>query len=160
MYGSVTEDIVTGYLLHVRGWRSVYCMPARPAFKVCPLSMALACLAVDPQSFQPSLSPSRMSANQLTACRPLLASLQGDDLRRSNTSVCGAGHALLSTRLSRPCMALHLLRSPHSHASPKSDTLLILSLSRPFSFPSPFFVLVPFTLNPHSTAGLRSHQPY
>eukprot|EP00850_Spirogloea_muscicola_P019828 SM000200S05818 [mRNA] locus=s200:10584:20474:- [translate_table: standard] len=33
MYGSVTEDIVTGYVMHTKGWLSVYCMPARPAFK-------------------------------------------------------------------------------------------------------------------------------
>ncbi|CAI5526194.1 unnamed protein product [Closterium sp. Naga37s-1] len=33
VYGSVTEDIVTGYKMHTRGWRSVYCMPPRPAFK-------------------------------------------------------------------------------------------------------------------------------
>eukprot|EP00897_Mesotaenium_endlicherianum_P000029 jgi/Mesen1/10026/ME000073S09304 len=33
VYGSVTEDIVTGYIMHTRGWRSVYCMPKRPAFK-------------------------------------------------------------------------------------------------------------------------------
>ncbi|KAI5073644.1 hypothetical protein GOP47_0012047 [Adiantum capillus-veneris] len=33
IYGSVTEDILTGFKMHVRGWRSVYCMPHRPAFK-------------------------------------------------------------------------------------------------------------------------------
>jgi len=33
MYGSVTEDIVTGYMMHVKGWHSIYCMPSRPAFK-------------------------------------------------------------------------------------------------------------------------------
>ncbi|KAH7414784.1 hypothetical protein KP509_14G011300 [Ceratopteris richardii] len=33
IYGSVTEDILTGFKMHVRGWRSVYCMPQRPAFK-------------------------------------------------------------------------------------------------------------------------------
>ncbi|GBG80753.1 hypothetical protein CBR_g31308 [Chara braunii] len=33
MYGSVTEDIVTGLMMHVNGWHSVYCMPKRPAFK-------------------------------------------------------------------------------------------------------------------------------
>ncbi|GBG76518.1 hypothetical protein CBR_g22266 [Chara braunii] len=33
MYGSVTEDIVTGYNMHVNGWYSVYCMPKRSAFK-------------------------------------------------------------------------------------------------------------------------------
>eukprot|EP00246_Nothoceros_aenigmaticus_P012626 TRINITY_DN400_c0_g1_i1.p1 TRINITY_DN400_c0_g1~~TRINITY_DN400_c0_g1_i1.p1 ORF type:complete len:1103 (+),score=191.20 TRINITY_DN400_c0_g1_i1:225-3533(+) len=33
IYGSVTEDILTGFKMHCRGWRSVYCMPARPAFK-------------------------------------------------------------------------------------------------------------------------------
>ncbi|GBG89411.1 hypothetical protein CBR_g49201 [Chara braunii] len=33
MYGSVTEDIVTGYMMHVNGWRSVYTLPKRPAFK-------------------------------------------------------------------------------------------------------------------------------
>ncbi|MCO5601057.1 hypothetical protein L7F22_055174 [Adiantum nelumboides] len=33
IYGSVTEDILTGFKMHVRGWRSIYCMPRRPAFK-------------------------------------------------------------------------------------------------------------------------------
>ncbi|CAK9866152.1 unnamed protein product [Sphagnum jensenii] len=33
IYGSVTEDILTGFKMHCRGWRSIYCMPHRPAFK-------------------------------------------------------------------------------------------------------------------------------
>jgi len=33
IYGSVTEDILTGFKMHCRGWRSIYCMPARVAFK-------------------------------------------------------------------------------------------------------------------------------
>ncbi|KAJ8541494.1 hypothetical protein K7X08_002310 [Anisodus acutangulus] len=33
IYGSVTEDILTGFKMHCHGWRSVYCMPARSAFK-------------------------------------------------------------------------------------------------------------------------------
>ncbi|KMT19568.1 hypothetical protein BVRB_1g011870 [Beta vulgaris subsp. vulgaris] len=33
IYGSVTEDILTGFKMHCHGWRSVYCMPKRPAFK-------------------------------------------------------------------------------------------------------------------------------
>ncbi|KAJ8747889.1 hypothetical protein K2173_014536 [Erythroxylum novogranatense] len=33
IYGSVTEDILRGFKMHCHGWRSVYCMPARPAFK-------------------------------------------------------------------------------------------------------------------------------
>ncbi|CAN1847436.1 Cellulose synthase A catalytic subunit 8 [UDP-forming] [Linum perenne] len=33
IYGSVTEDILTGFRMHCRGWRSIYCMPLRPAFK-------------------------------------------------------------------------------------------------------------------------------
>ncbi|VFQ86717.1 unnamed protein product [Cuscuta campestris] len=33
IYGSVTEDILTGFKMHCHGWRSVYCMPQRPAFK-------------------------------------------------------------------------------------------------------------------------------
>ena len=33
IYGSVTEDILTGFKMHSRGWRSIYCMPKRPAFK-------------------------------------------------------------------------------------------------------------------------------
>lgn len=33
IYGSVTEDILTGFKMHARGWRSIYCMPPRPAFK-------------------------------------------------------------------------------------------------------------------------------
>ncbi|KAL3647706.1 Cellulose synthase A catalytic subunit 4 [UDP-forming] [Castilleja foliolosa] len=33
IYGSITEDILTGFKMHCRGWRSVYCCPKRPAFK-------------------------------------------------------------------------------------------------------------------------------
>ncbi|CAA2952155.1 cellulose synthase A catalytic subunit 4 [UDP-forming] [Olea europaea subsp. europaea] len=33
IYGSVTEDILTGFKMHCRGWRSVYCSPKRPCFK-------------------------------------------------------------------------------------------------------------------------------
>ncbi|XP_024544827.1 probable cellulose synthase A catalytic subunit 5 [UDP-forming] isoform X2 [Selaginella moellendorffii] len=33
IYGSVTEDILTGFKMHARGWRSIYCMPPRAAFK-------------------------------------------------------------------------------------------------------------------------------
>ncbi|KAI4323410.1 hypothetical protein L6164_023018 [Bauhinia variegata] len=33
IYGSVTEDILTGFKMHARGWRSIYCMPKLPAFK-------------------------------------------------------------------------------------------------------------------------------
>jgi cellulose synthase A len=33
IYGSVTEDILTGFKMQCRGWRSIYCMPVRPAFK-------------------------------------------------------------------------------------------------------------------------------
>ncbi|XP_015581144.2 cellulose synthase A catalytic subunit 3 [UDP-forming]-like isoform X1 [Ricinus communis] len=33
IYGSVTEDILTGFKMHARGWRSIYCMPQRAAFK-------------------------------------------------------------------------------------------------------------------------------
>ena len=33
IYGSVTEDILTGFKMHARGWYSLYCMPPRPAFK-------------------------------------------------------------------------------------------------------------------------------
>ncbi|KAM3359908.1 cellulose synthase A catalytic subunit 2 [Capsicum galapagoense] len=33
IYGSVTEDILTGFKMHCHGWRSVYCMPRLPAFK-------------------------------------------------------------------------------------------------------------------------------
>ena len=33
IYGSVTEDILTGFKMHARGWKSIYCMPKRPAFK-------------------------------------------------------------------------------------------------------------------------------
>lgn len=32
IYGSVTEDVVTGYRMHNRGWRSVYCITKRDAF--------------------------------------------------------------------------------------------------------------------------------
>eukprot|EP00897_Mesotaenium_endlicherianum_P009248 jgi/Mesen1/8351/ME000463S07803 len=34
MYGSVTEDILTGMKIHTRGWRSAYCDPTLAAFKV------------------------------------------------------------------------------------------------------------------------------
>ncbi|KAG0467293.1 hypothetical protein HPP92_018873 [Vanilla planifolia] len=33
IYGSVTEDILTGFKMHCHGWRSIYCIPPRPAFK-------------------------------------------------------------------------------------------------------------------------------
>ncbi|WJZ83638.1 hypothetical protein VitviT2T_003304 [Vitis vinifera] len=33
IYGSVTEDILTGFKMHCHGWRSIYCIPDRPAFK-------------------------------------------------------------------------------------------------------------------------------
>ncbi|BAT95437.1 Cellulose synthase A catalytic subunit 4 [UDP-forming] [Vigna angularis] len=33
LYGSVTEDILTGFNMHCRGWKSVYCMPKKAAFK-------------------------------------------------------------------------------------------------------------------------------
>ncbi|CAI5972056.1 unnamed protein product [Closterium sp. NIES-64] len=33
IYGSVTEDILTGFKMHSRGWRSIYCKPKRPTFK-------------------------------------------------------------------------------------------------------------------------------
>jgi cellulose synthase/poly-beta-1,6-N-acetylglucosamine synthase-like glycosyltransferase len=33
IYGSVTEDVVTGYRMHGRGWRSVYCVTERDAFR-------------------------------------------------------------------------------------------------------------------------------
>ncbi|CAJ1938676.1 unnamed protein product [Sphenostylis stenocarpa] len=33
IYGSVTEDILTGFKMQCRGWKSIYCMPLRPAFK-------------------------------------------------------------------------------------------------------------------------------
>ncbi|XP_057851232.1 probable cellulose synthase A catalytic subunit 5 [UDP-forming] [Cryptomeria japonica] len=33
IYGSVTEDILTGFKMHCHGWRSIYCVPPRAAFK-------------------------------------------------------------------------------------------------------------------------------
>ncbi|KAG6772234.1 hypothetical protein POTOM_023634 [Populus tomentosa] len=33
IYGSITEDILTGFKMHCRGWRSIYCMPKLAAFK-------------------------------------------------------------------------------------------------------------------------------
>ncbi|KAL3678256.1 hypothetical protein R1sor_021212 [Riccia sorocarpa] len=33
IYGSVTEDVVTGFRMHNRGWRSVYCVTKRDAFR-------------------------------------------------------------------------------------------------------------------------------
>ncbi|XP_020102828.1 probable cellulose synthase A catalytic subunit 8 [UDP-forming] isoform X2 [Ananas comosus] len=32
IYGSLTSDILTSLKMHVRGWRSIYCTPHRPAF--------------------------------------------------------------------------------------------------------------------------------
>lgn len=32
-YGSISADILTSFKMHCRGWRSVYCMPKRPAFR-------------------------------------------------------------------------------------------------------------------------------
>ncbi|KAF8369513.1 hypothetical protein HHK36_032468 [Tetracentron sinense] len=34
IYGSVAEYILTGFKMHCRGWKSVYCVPERAAFKV------------------------------------------------------------------------------------------------------------------------------
>ncbi|KAF8377961.1 hypothetical protein HHK36_031350 [Tetracentron sinense] len=33
IYGSVTEDVVTGYRMHNRGWHSVYCITKRDSFR-------------------------------------------------------------------------------------------------------------------------------
>ncbi|KAL9235817.1 hypothetical protein vseg_010551 [Gypsophila vaccaria] len=33
IYGSLTEDVVTGYTMHNRGWMSVYCVPKPDAFR-------------------------------------------------------------------------------------------------------------------------------
>ncbi|KAG8380298.1 hypothetical protein BUALT_Bualt06G0001100 [Buddleja alternifolia] len=33
IYGSVTEDVVTGYRMHNRGWRSIYCVTKRDSFR-------------------------------------------------------------------------------------------------------------------------------
>ncbi|KAG8640234.1 cellulose synthase A catalytic subunit 4 [UDP-forming] isoform X2 [Manihot esculenta] len=33
IYGSITEDILTGFKMHCRGWKSIYCSPERAAFK-------------------------------------------------------------------------------------------------------------------------------
>lgn len=33
IYGSITEDVVTGFRMHNRGWRSVYCVTKRDAFR-------------------------------------------------------------------------------------------------------------------------------
>ncbi|XP_008229979.1 PREDICTED: cellulose synthase-like protein B4 [Prunus mume] len=35
MYGSTTEDILTGLSIHKRGWRSIICSPDPPAFQGC-----------------------------------------------------------------------------------------------------------------------------
>ncbi|XP_015580966.1 cellulose synthase-like protein B4 [Ricinus communis] len=34
-YGSTTEDVLTGLMIHSRGWRSAYCTPEPPAFLGC-----------------------------------------------------------------------------------------------------------------------------
>ncbi|KAK6934939.1 hypothetical protein RJ641_035094 [Dillenia turbinata] len=33
IYGSVTEDVLTGYRMHNRGWKSIYCVTKRDAFR-------------------------------------------------------------------------------------------------------------------------------
>ncbi|BBN12986.1 cellulose synthase-like protein [Marchantia polymorpha subsp. ruderalis] len=33
IYGSVTEDVVTGFRMHNRGWKSIYCVTKRDAFR-------------------------------------------------------------------------------------------------------------------------------
>ncbi|KAE8687193.1 cellulose synthase A catalytic subunit 7 isoform X2 [Hibiscus syriacus] len=33
IYGSITDDILTGFKMLCRGWRSIYCIPKLPAFK-------------------------------------------------------------------------------------------------------------------------------
>ncbi|PKA46997.1 putative cellulose synthase A catalytic subunit 9 [UDP-forming] [Apostasia shenzhenica] len=33
LYGSLADDMLTGFKMHCRGWRSVYCMPKRTAIK-------------------------------------------------------------------------------------------------------------------------------
>ncbi|KAL3630852.1 hypothetical protein CASFOL_023836 [Castilleja foliolosa] len=33
IYGSVTEDVITGYQMHNRGWQSIYCLTKRDAFR-------------------------------------------------------------------------------------------------------------------------------
>ncbi|KAL6008951.1 hypothetical protein ACLOJK_022178 [Asimina triloba] len=33
MYGSLIGDLLTGFKMHARGWRSIYCMPHSPAFR-------------------------------------------------------------------------------------------------------------------------------
>ncbi|CAB4304641.1 unnamed protein product [Prunus armeniaca] len=35
MYGSTTEDILTGLSIHNRGWKSIFCTPDQPAFLGC-----------------------------------------------------------------------------------------------------------------------------
>ncbi|XP_058072599.1 cellulose synthase-like protein H1 [Magnolia sinica] len=35
VYGSATEDVLTGLKIHSMGWRSVYCTPEQPAFLGC-----------------------------------------------------------------------------------------------------------------------------
>ncbi|CAL0304941.1 unnamed protein product [Lupinus luteus] len=32
-YGSIASDILTSFKIHTHGWRSIYCMPKRPAFR-------------------------------------------------------------------------------------------------------------------------------
>ncbi|MED6220230.1 putative cellulose synthase A catalytic subunit 3 [UDP-forming] [Stylosanthes scabra] len=34
IYGSVREDILTGFKMHCHGWKSIYCIPERTAFRV------------------------------------------------------------------------------------------------------------------------------
>ncbi|KAI9178502.1 hypothetical protein LWI28_027309 [Acer negundo] len=44
LYGSATEDILTGLMIHTRGWRSGYCNPDPPGFLGCAPSSVLAAM--------------------------------------------------------------------------------------------------------------------
>lgn len=45
IYGSTTEDIHTGLIIHKKGWRSILCVPNPPAFLGCAPTSGPSCLA-------------------------------------------------------------------------------------------------------------------
>ena len=136
VYGSVTEDIVTGYLLHVRGWRSVYCMPARPAFKVWPRS---------PCSFFCSPHSVCSVRFSLLACQPTFISILTCSWQDGSSILKALTHSFVpqgsDVRPLRPC---HIIVPHHSVTFPISLRPLPISIAPlPFtSSPLPL-VLIP-----------------
>lgn len=68
VYCSSTEHIVTGQKIHARGWRSIYCMPKRPGFRVraaASHALSCACILTCTCSARLDHGTPRASANQL-----------------------------------------------------------------------------------------------